>query len=119
MGTGIGIVANRHAGLDVVFVDPKQKQLTDCELFTQVWCDKEMKKGRMDDKLKAEVLGRMSYMDSLASLHDCDFVVEAASEDFNIKKAIFNSVLENAPSHAILASNTSSISISKIAGTIP
>jgi len=78
-----------------------------------------MKKGRMDEKLKAEVLGRMSYMDSLTHLNDVDFVVEAASEDYNIKKAIFNSILENAPGHAILASNTSSISISKIAGSIP
>jgi len=58
-------------------------------------------------------------MDSLTHLNDADFVIEAASEDFNIKKVIFNSILENTPGHTILASNTSSISISKIAGTIP
>jgi len=50
---------------------------------------------------------------------DVDFVVEAASEDFVLKARIFEDLAAVAPSHAILASNTSSISLTKIAGTIP
>ena len=52
-------------------------------------------------------------------MKDVDFVVEAASEDFNIKKTIFTHLAEQTPNHAILATNTSSISITKIAGVIP
>jgi 3-hydroxybutyryl-CoA dehydrogenase len=50
---------------------------------------------------------------------DVDFAVEAASEDFVLKARIFEDLAAVAPSHAVLASNTSSISLTKIAGTIP
>jgi 3-hydroxybutyryl-CoA dehydrogenase len=53
------------------------------------------------------------------SLSKTDFIVEAANEDFELKKMIFANMTRVAPEHAILASNTSSISISKIGGTIP
>lgn len=46
-------------------------------------------------------------------------MVEAASEDFGIKQRIFSAMAENTPAHAVLATNTSSISITKIAGCIP
>ncbi len=52
-------------------------------------------------------------------LKDADFVIEAANEDFEIKKIIFEALANTTPDHAILASNTSSISISKIGGVIP
>lgn len=48
MGTGIGIVASRVAGLEVSFVDPYQESLKRSEKFIANWCDKEMKKGRME-----------------------------------------------------------------------
>ena len=52
-------------------------------------------------------------------LDKVDFVIEAANEDFELKKTIFMGVAKNAPDHAILATNTSSISISKIGGVVP
>ena len=55
----------------------------------------------------------------MESLSKTDFIVEAANEDFELKKLIFANMARVAPEHAILASNTSSISISKIGGTIP
>lgn len=64
-------------------------------------------------------MSRISYATSLESLDKADFIVEAANEDFELKKLIFQNLSKFAPEHAILATNTSSISISKIGGTIP
>ena len=50
MGTGIGTVASRHAGLQVVFVDPSDKQLLNSEVQIGLWCDKEIGKERMDEQ---------------------------------------------------------------------
>ena len=73
----------------------------------------------MTQEKKAEVVGRIKFGDAISHLSQSDFVVEAASEDFNLKKAIFTHLEELTPEHAILATNTSSISITKIAGVIP
>ena len=54
-----------------------------------------------------------------SSLKDCDLVVEAVNEDFGLKKKIFTDAAKVVKDNSILATNTSSISISKIAGTIP
>ena len=89
MGTGIGTVASRHAGLDVVFVDPSDKQLLNSEVQIGLWCDKEIKKGRMDEATKKDMLAKITFGDTLSHLGEVDFVVEAASEDWNIKKTIF------------------------------
>ena len=83
------------------------------------WCDKEIAKERMTAKDKEEVISRITYADSINNLSDVDFVVEAASENFELKKKIFQHLAEVTPAHAILATNTSSISITKIAGVIP
>jgi len=64
------------------------------------------------------MISRISYVDSIKGLNDADFVVEAATENFNLKKNIFENLAANTPAHAILATNTSSISITKIAGVI-
>ena len=61
----------------------------------------------------------MTYSTKLEDLHKTDFVVEAIVENFDVKKKTFQALSEITPAHAILASNTSSISITKIAGTIP
>lgn len=119
MGTGIGTVASRHAGLHVVFVDPSDKQLVNSEVQIGLWCDKEIKKGRMDEALKKDMLNRITFGDTIQHLGEVDFVVEAASEDWQIKKTIFQHMSNVVPKHAILATNTSSISITKIAGCVP
>ena len=119
MGTGIGIVGSRVAGLDVCFVDPSEASLKKSQTLITKWCDKEISKERMDEKTKGDVLGRIKFADNISALSDADFVVEAATENFNLKKTIFEHLAECTPEHAILATNTSSISITKIAGVIP
>ena len=119
MGTGIGIVASRVAGLQVRFVEPhsaNQKQSID---FISSWCDKEIQKERLTAEEKEHVLSRITYHDSIKGLSDIDFAIEAANEDFVLKARIFEDLAAYTPKQAILASNTSSIALTKIAGIIP
>jgi 3-hydroxybutyryl-CoA dehydrogenase len=120
MGTGIGIVASRVAGVQVKFIEPNKANQKKSHDFVVSWCDKEIQKERLTPEEKEQVIKRITYHDSIKSgLGDVDFAVEAANEDFNIKAKIFEELASSTPSHAILASNTSSISLTKIAGVIP
>lgn len=119
MGTGIGIVASRVAGLNVTFVDPSADSLKRSENFIANWCQKEIAKERLTKEEGEAVINRVSFSSKIDALSNADFIVEAANEDFELKKLIFTNMAKIAPEHAILASNTSSISISKIGGTVP
>ncbi len=68
---------------------------------------------------KEVVLSRITYHDSIKGLNDIDFAIEAANEDFLVKAKIFEELAAITPGHTILSSNTSSISLTKIAGVIP
>lgn len=89
MGTGIGIVASRVAGLNVTFVDPKEAQLKSAQTMIHKWCDKEIGKGRVTEEQKGQIIERIGYGDQLSDLKDADFIVEAATENFDLKKVIF------------------------------
>jgi len=65
------------------------------------------------------MLTTISFGDCITQLKNSDVVVEAATENFDLKKAIFTKLAENTEEDAILATNTSSISITKIGGCIP
>ena len=119
MGTGIGIVASRVACLNVTFVDPSGDSLKRSENFIANWCQKEIAKERLTKAESEAVINRIAFSTKVESLSKADFIIEAANEDFDLKKHIFSNIARVAPEHAILASNTSSISISKIGGTIP
>jgi 3-hydroxybutyryl-CoA dehydrogenase len=77
--------------------------------------DRFVKKETMTEDEKATVLGRITTTTELAGLKDCGLIVEAATENFEIKKQIFQKLDDIATPDAILSSNTSSISITKIA----
>lgn len=119
MGTGIGIVGQKQAGLKVQMVDTTVEALSNSQKFTENWCDKEIKKGRMTNDDKYALLDDFSFTTKLEDLHQTDFVVEAITENFDVKKLVFQKLNEIVPDHTILASNTSSISLTKIAGTVP
>ncbi|TNV76740.1 hypothetical protein FGO68_gene6829 [Halteria grandinella] len=120
MGTGIGIVASRLAGCEVAFVEPKESGQKKSRDFIASWCDKEIAKDRMKPADKDTLLTKITYHDSIQhGLKDVDFAIEAANEDFTLKARIFEDLAATTPAHAILASNTSSISLTKIGGVIP
>ena len=114
MGNGIAHVA-AACGLDVILHDVGQ-EFVDRGLAT---IDKNLQrgvdKGRMTDDEKQAVLGRVSGTTNLDDLSACDLVVEAVVENMDVKAAIFSKLDTICRSGVILASNTSSISITKIA----
>ena len=119
MGTGIGIVGARVAGVNVRLVDAHEKQLKKSESFIHNWLDKEISKQRVTEDEKKQVLKRISFHDSISKFSDVDFAIEAANEDFVLKCRLYDDLAKYTPAHCILATNTSSISITKIAGQVP
>ena len=73
-------------------------------------------KGKLEESEKVAVLGRISGTTDLADFHACDLVIEAVTENPEIKHQVFATLDTVAPDHAVLASNTSSISITELAG---
>ena len=78
--------------------------------------DRFVKKETMSEDDKNAALGRIKTTTNLEDLKDCALIVEAATENFDIKRQIFQTLDAACPAETILASNTSSISITKIAG---
>ena len=114
MGNGIAHVA-AQTGLSVVMHDVEQR-FVDRGLAT---IDKNLQRGVDKGKLTAEdkqaALGRVSGTTSLEELKGCDLVVEAVVENFEVKQEIFRRLDHICRAGVILASNTSSISVTKIA----
>ncbi len=114
MGNGIAQTA-ANAGFDVVMCDVKPEYVERGIANISKSLDRFVKKETMTEDQKASVLGRIKSSSDLHDLKDCSLVVEAATEKFEIKKQIFEQLDTICRPEAILSSNTSSISITKIA----
>ena len=114
MGNGIAQTA-AGAGFNVVMCDIDQAFLDRGIQNIGKSLDRFVKKETMTEEQKNEVLGRITTTTNLDDLKDCSLIVEAATENFEIKKQIFEKLDQIADDKAILSSNTSSISITKIA----
>jgi 3-hydroxybutyryl-CoA dehydrogenase len=114
MGNGIAQTA-ANAGFDVVMCDIKQEYVDRGHANISKSLDRFVKKETITEDQKSEILGRIKTTTALEDLKDCSLVVEAATENFDIKKHLFEQLDKITASDAILASNTSSISITKIA----
>jgi 3-hydroxybutyryl-CoA dehydrogenase len=110
MGCGIAQVA-AQAGIDVVLVDAQPQLAERGKKKIESALDKLVGKGKMSPEDRAGILGRIAPADSLAAFEPCDAVVEAATESQELKKKIFAELDKVVRPGAILASNTSSISI--------
>ncbi len=114
MGNGIAQTAGA-AGFNVVMCDVKAEFVERGLANISKSLDRFVKKETMTEQQKAEVLGRIRTNTELDGLKGCSLIVEAATENFDIKKQIFEKLDSICPADAILSSNTSSISITKIA----
>jgi 3-hydroxybutyryl-CoA dehydrogenase len=114
MGNGIAQTA-AASGMDVVMCDVDAAFLERGLQNISKSLDRFVKKETMTAEQKDETLGRIRTTASLDDLADRALIVEAATENFDIKKQIFTDLDRIAGAIAILASNTSSISITKIA----
>lgn len=114
MGNGIAQTA-ANAGFQVVMCDIKDEFVQRGFDTISKSLDRFIKKETMTEEQKTEILGRIKTTTDLSELKDCFLVVEAATENFEIKKQLFEKLDEVTNADCILASNTSSISITKIA----
>ncbi|KAJ2891072.1 hypothetical protein IWW38_003785 [Coemansia aciculifera] len=115
MGIGIGLVAARIAKLDVQFVDSSPAQLEKGLSFLDKLLVKDVAKGKCTEDERTDIKARITSVSAISQITSADFVVEAVSENIELKRKIFAELSEVLPEHAILATNTSSISITKIA----
>lgn len=112
MGSGIAQVMALHH--DVVIRDIAPKALEAALKKIEKGFNRNVEKGRMaEDDMKA-ALGRLSTTEDIGKLKDCDVIIEAATENPKIKKSIFTELDEVCDEKTILASNTSSLSITDI-----
>jgi 3-hydroxybutyryl-CoA dehydrogenase len=114
MGNGIAHVAAR-SGLKVVLHDVERQQLDKAVATIGGNLDREVAKNKITADDKSAALARISAATDAAALAAADFIVEAVSEDFDVKSKVFQNLDVIARPDVILASNTSSISITKIA----
>ena len=114
MGNGIAHVFAR-GGFSVILCDVDQRFLERGLATITKNLEREVAKNKITLEDKASALKRIEPVTDRAKLADCDFVVEAATEKFEIKTEIFRDLDRLARPEVILASNTSSISITKLA----
>ena len=114
MGLDIAQVFARSS-YDVVVRDINDAIIQASEARLNKGLEKLVAKGKMDEAKKADILAHMSFTTDLAAAADADLVVEAAIENLEIKKNIFAELDRLCKPETILASNTSSISITAIA----
>jgi len=114
MGNGISQTA-ASSGFDVMMCDVNEDFVKRGVANISKSLDRFVKKETITHEQKQEVLGRIKTTTDLGELAVCDLVVEAATENFDIKRQIFEKLDATLGENAILSSNTSSISITKIA----
>jgi len=116
MGNGIA-QAFAVAGFDVVLTDVADAALQRAVATISGSFDRLIKKEKMTAEQKSAALGRIHTATEMSAQKDSDLIIEAATENLDLKLKIFKQIDDVAPAHAIIASNTSSISITKLAAS--
>ncbi|KAG9044481.1 hypothetical protein FS837_008076 [Tulasnella sp. UAMH 9824] len=121
MGLGIAYVAAVKAKVPVLLYDRSKDQVSKGLALMDKLLDKDVKKGKIESaeaaKEARERVVVLSEEEGIKGFRDVDMCVEAASENFSLKAKLFGSMAAELRPDAILASNTSSISITKIAAS--
>ncbi|MEZ4773175.1 MAG: 3-hydroxyacyl-CoA dehydrogenase NAD-binding domain-containing protein [Bacteroidia bacterium] len=114
MGGGIAQVA-AAAGAGVKVYDKYDQALVACDSGIRKIMNNLIQKGKLSAHAANEILGRIDYAAELDELAGCDLVIEAIVEDLSVKKTIFYELESVVSGHCILATNTSSLSVTSIA----
>jgi 3-hydroxybutyryl-CoA dehydrogenase len=113
MGAGIVEVCARH-GLDVVAVEINDAALERGRTTLTGSTDRAVAKGKLTEQDRDALLGRVSFAVGLGALHAVDLVIEAVPEQLELKQRIFGELDKVCKPEAILATNTSSLSVTEI-----
>ena len=117
MGRGIAQIA-ATAGCEVLLYDLSGENLTDAREYIRLNLDKLSAKGKISPEDASSIFGRMYFTESLSAFEACDLVVEAVVERLDVKQHLFEQLESIVSSSSILATNTSSLSVSAIASAI-
>lgn len=115
MGAGIAIVAAR-AGFRTIVYDTRQEALANARSQTQGFLAKSVQRGKLSEEQAAASLDKLVATTDLADMAQCDLVIDAVFEDLKVKHDLFGKLNAVCPDHTIFASNTSTLSITEIAG---
>jgi len=113
MGAGIAEVFARN-GFSVIGVELNEDGLERGRQHLEHSTGRAVKRGKMTEAEQADLLGRVTLTTELKQLADADFVVEAVVESLEVKKSIFRALDDIVSPEAILATNTSSLSVTEI-----
>lgn len=116
MGNGIAHVV-ALAGYDVALNDLKKEAVDKALVTIEKNMARQVSRGLIKDGDMQAALKRISYAPSFEALRECDLVIEAATEEEAVKRKIFIDLCSKVKKDAMLASNTSSISITRLAST--
>ena len=114
MGSGIALVC-AQAGMDVLLEDVADERIKAALATINGLLSRQVAKGQLDEAGRAAILGRIGVAKGFDGLADRDLVIEAASENEEVKRKIFASLRPFLKPETIVASNTSSISITRLA----
>lgn len=114
MGNGIAQLA-AQIGCDVVLRDIEDAFVERGMKNIDRFLSKSVEKGKLESKEKDAILGRITGTTDMSRLKDVDFVIEAVIEDLELKKSVFKELDELCRPEVVLASNTSSMSLTEIA----
>jgi len=115
MGVGIAIVAAR-AGFTTKILDKNAAALEKATAQAQGFLQKSVDKGKLSADQRDAIMGRLQTSTDLQAMADCDLIIEAIFEELSAKQALFSQLDKICPDHTIFASNTSTLSITEIAG---
>lgn len=114
MGAGIALVAAR-AGFQTISFDMTEDSLARAAKQSADFLEKSVARGKLDGSQRDAILGAMSRTTRIDGLRDCDLVIEAVFEDLSVKRELMGRLDGACAAEAILASNTSTLSITEIA----
>ncbi|MBM3429145.1 MAG: 3-hydroxybutyryl-CoA dehydrogenase, partial [Bacteroidetes bacterium] len=114
MGAGIAQVA-AQAGHPVILVDLQEEAIAKGLQGIELSLSKAVEKGKMSEDDKKQITHRIQTSTSIESFADCDLIIEAIIEKLEIKQSVFKQLDQMVHADCILASNTSSLSITSIA----
>ena len=117
MGSGIAQIA-ATADCDVFLYDVQQDALDKSELSLKKILTRLIEKDRITEAIKIKILSKIHYTIQLEDLAKCDLIIEAIIEDPAIKKSVFEKIENLASQDCIIASNTSSLSITSLASAL-
>ncbi|QRG67088.1 3-hydroxyacyl-CoA dehydrogenase family protein [Brevibacillus choshinensis] len=118
MGAGIALVCARREH-QVLLLDANQAVLDRAMGYLQSILSKDVEKGKISEQKKTETLENVQFISDFEKLAAADIVIEAVPERLELKKTIFGDLSRICRSDALLLTNTSSISITEIAGGLP